>query len=234
MIFADYHTHTIMSHGKCTPDEVVRIAYERGLKKIAISEHAPRMSYGLSAKDFMKLRCEIDRLNAEYSGKIEVLMGIESNFCGGGKLDIPKDIDFDVIIAGYHKSIPPLNGFAVSALVQSFTDFSSPEKNTDEILRTLDRYPQVNILAHPGAYIKLNIKRIAEAAAQRNLLLEINNNHVTLSVDDLHTAAQCGARFVINSDGHISEKMCKFDKAFNRAQEAGVLDLVENYTNGDQ
>ena len=229
MIFADYHTHTIMSHGKCTPEEVATAAQKQGLEKLAISEHAPRMGYGLSKKDFIKLQAEIVRLNEKFLGKLQILMGIEANFCGNGKLDIPDGIDFDVVVAGYHKSIPPINGFAASALVQSFTRYTSPEKNTDEILRTLDKYPQVNILAHPNAYIRLNIKRIAQAAAERNILLEINNRHVTLSTDEMKIAADCGAHFVIDSDGHSPEEMCRFNRAVAKAKEAGVLPLVENY-----
>ena len=224
MIYADYHTHTTMSHGKCSACEVIEIAKAKGLKTLCISEHAPSMSYGLKPDDFITL----GELLKKHDG-IELLLGIEANFLGGGKLDIPREIMFDKVIAGYHRSIPLKNGFATSALVQSFLPFSSPDKNTDEILRTLDNYEKVDILAHPNEYIRLNIKRVARYAAQRGLLLEINNRHVTLSCDDLRLAADEGASFVINSDGHTKEEMCCFSRAVKTAEEAGVLDLVVNY-----
>ena len=226
MICADYHTHTTYSHGSLTPREVIEIAVEAGLKRIAISEHAPSMSYGLKPDDFLNLKAELDDLRREYP--IEILLGIEANFLGDGKLDLPRDIPFDVVIAGYHRSIPLKTPFSQSALLQSFTRYSVPDKNTDEIIRTLDNYPEVQILAHPNEYIRLNVRRIAKYAASRGLLLEINNRHVTMSVDDLKAAADEGARFVINSDGHTREEMCRFDKALQRAKEAGVTDLVTN------
>ena len=40
IITADYHTHTNYSHGKGTPEENVLVAIEKGLRRIAISEHA--------------------------------------------------------------------------------------------------------------------------------------------------------------------------------------------------
>lgn len=40
IITADYHTHTNYSHGKGTPEENVLAAIEKGLRRIAISEHA--------------------------------------------------------------------------------------------------------------------------------------------------------------------------------------------------
>ena len=39
-VFADYHTHTVYSHGKNTVEENVVAAINANLKKIAISEHA--------------------------------------------------------------------------------------------------------------------------------------------------------------------------------------------------
>lgn len=228
MIFADYHTHTILSHGKCTPKEVVLIAEEKGLRELAISEHAPSMSYGLKRHEFLELKDELKKLSETV--KVKLLLGIESNFLGGGRLDIPNDVDFDIVIAGYHRSIPIKNGFSASALLQSFSPFSSPEKNTDEILRTLDNYSKVNILAHPNEYIRLNLSRIAKYAKERSILLEINNRHVTLTADDLRLCADSGAEFVINSDGHSREEICSFRNALSVAKEADVLSLVRNYS----
>lgn len=228
MIFADYHTHTIMSHGKCTPREVAEAALRAGLSCVAISEHGPSMSYGLSPTRFCELKRETEQLNREYAGRIKVLFGVEANFTGNGMLDIPEGIDFDLVTAGYHRSIPLKNAFAVSAFVQSFTPFSSVEKNTDEIIKTLRNYPQVRILAHPNEYIRLDIKRVATECARLGVLMEINNKHVSMSVEDLRLAAECGAKFVIGSDGHTAAQMCRFEAATVRAKAAGVLDLVEN------
>ena len=53
IITADYHTHTNYSHGKGTPEENVLAAIEKGLRRIAISEHAgAHLFYGVRGKPF--------------------------------------------------------------------------------------------------------------------------------------------------------------------------------------
>ncbi len=63
-IFADYHTHTVYSHGKGTIEDNVKRAIEIGLEVIAITDHGPaHVFYGLRKRDFKKMREEIDKIN---------------------------------------------------------------------------------------------------------------------------------------------------------------------------
>ncbi len=231
MIIADYHTHTTYSHGKCSAAEAAALAYQNGIKTLAISEHGKgNVFYGLKDSDFLKLRKETDALNELYAGEMRILLGIEADFLGGGMTDIPKGIDFDVILVGYHRGIVPKNGFAVSALVESFTSRERIEKNTDEVLRTFDRYPDIMAMTHPNEYIRINIDRLSKEAAARGILLEINNRHVTLTEEDLKICASNNAHFIISSDGHLKDEICRFDNAIKVAERAGVLDRVVNWT----
>lgn len=230
MITADYHTHTLYSHGKCTVAQVARIAFERGVKTLAISEHGKgNVFYGVSDKAFIKMRREIEEQKKLYDGKMHIMMGIEADFLGNGKTDIPREIEFDIVLAGYHRGIIPKNGFSASALLESFTSRCKADLNTDEILRTFDRYPQIRIMTHPNEYIRINVDRLSKEAAARNILLEINNRHVTFTKEELMLSASNGARFVISSDGHTADEMCRFENATALAKEAGVLSRVVNF-----
>ena len=40
ILFGDYHTHTIYTHGKSTIEENVLVAIKKGLKEVAITEHS--------------------------------------------------------------------------------------------------------------------------------------------------------------------------------------------------
>ena len=87
---ADYHTHTNYSHGKGTPEENVLAAIEKGLRRIAISEHAgAHLFYGVRGTRLARLRREVDALARRYANEIEVLMGLECNLMAAGKCDAP-------------------------------------------------------------------------------------------------------------------------------------------------
>ena len=60
----DYHTHTIFSHGIGTIEDNVKIAIEKGLSSIAISDHGPgHLTYGVKRKNFPIMREIIEELN---------------------------------------------------------------------------------------------------------------------------------------------------------------------------
>ena len=58
-IIADYHTHTKYSrhgHGKGTIEENVRVAFEKGLRQVGISDHGfNQKMYGVRRKDIEKV-----------------------------------------------------------------------------------------------------------------------------------------------------------------------------------
>ena len=132
IITADYHTHTNYSHGKGTPEENVLAAIEKGLRRIAISEHAgAHLFYGVRGNRLARLRREVDALARRYANEIEVLMGLECNLMAAGKCDAPlpgcADIPcgadlapFDVLLLGYHKGVWPEDAATRGAFRESF------------------------------------------------------------------------------------------------------------------
>ena len=90
-LLADYHTHTKYSrnhHGKGTIEENVRVAYEKGLRQIAITDHGFNQKlYGVRRKDIPKVRAEIEDAKERYP--IDVLLGVEANLISSqGDIDI--------------------------------------------------------------------------------------------------------------------------------------------------
>jgi histidinol phosphatase-like PHP family hydrolase len=87
----------------------------------------------------------------------------------------------------------------------------------------------INILAHPNEYIRIDIKRVAQTAARENILIEINNKHLSLTADDLKLCADCGARFIISSDAHHMKDVGNFERSIAVAKAAEVMPLVVNW-----
>lgn len=231
MLKRDYHTHTVYSHGKGTPEENVLAAISLGLEAVAISEHGPgHVFYGVRDEKLRKLRDEVDRLAQRYAYQIQVLMGIECNLTGFGKCDMPEDIMdmFDVRLLAFHKGAFAADGFGLHRNMESLRLWpSEPEKNALALLEAGEKY-RIDIFAHPGLYVKSHIPTLAKGARELGIKLEINGARVTMTAEQLRQAADAGAGLIINSDAHSPDRVGDDSLAYAAAEEAGVLSSVVN------
>jgi len=185
-IFADYHTHTIYSHGKGT----IRENVESAIKE------------------------EIDELNKEYS-QIKILLGVEANIISyKGDIDVNENIlkYIDMLLVGFHfgarlKSIGDVyNMFVLNYLGRYSKSIANKAKHTDALINAINRY-DIDIITHPGAKVDIDAKRLAQAAAKRGTVLEINASHGQLSLDYIKMAMTEEVKFVISSDAHCMDNL---------------------------
>lgn len=228
-IIEDLHTHTYFSHGKGSPRENVLRAVELGIERVAVSEHAGgNIWIGVRGRRLARLNREMAALKKEFAGRIEVLNGLECNVTGFGKSDIPKDREnYGVIILGYHKGVAPVNRFNMHILSESFGGKSTPKRNTESIMAAAEA-GKADIISHPGLYLKVDIPYMADCCRQLGILMEINGARVTMTKQELITARDRGAKFIIGSDAHTPSRVGDFEKAIAAAREAGVLENVVN------
>ena len=107
MITADLHTHSFFSSDSSEPTEnIVRAAYERGLKTICLTEH---MDFDYPGGEFIldtdKYRAELARVRDMFAGKIEVLFGVELGLMdtlAPRLYEYTSGFDFDFIIGSSH------------------------------------------------------------------------------------------------------------------------------------
>lgn len=232
MVFSDYHTHTVYSHGAGSCEQNVLAAIERGLSRVAISEHGPaHLFYGVRNERLRKLRREVDELACRYANDIEVLFGLECNLTDYGACDAPGDAPAicDVLLLAFHRGVrlksPFMRRLGAEALGLHKND---PVETANALLRAAEKY-RITALSHPGLYVKCDIPTLAKGAAELGILLEINASRVTMSREELIKAEELGASFLINSDAHKPKDVGDFASALNAAREAGVIDSVLNY-----
>lgn len=234
-LFADYHTHTIYSHGKGTIKENVEVAIQKGLKEIAITDHGPsHATYGIKRKNLAKMRYEIDRLNEQYP-QIKILLGIEANLIGlDGTIDVNKEELrlIDKLLLGFHngavpKTIRDGNNLYFKNYFSKLFKINSEickKRNTDAFILAMKKY-NIDILTHPGAKIDIDIKRLAKAAGETDTALEINSSHGNLTVEYAKIAMKENVLFVINSDAHVPNNVGNFSKGIDIAKKAGIPDV---------
>ena len=137
-LLADYHTHTKYSrnhHGKGTIEENVRVAYEKGLRQIAITDHGFNQKlYGVRRKDIPKVRADIEDAKERYP--IDVLLGVEANLISSqGDIDIvPEDMkNLDILLCGFHRLVKSTStreqfGFVLKKQTSTLSPFKIDKK----------------------------------------------------------------------------------------------------------
>lgn len=229
-IFADLHTHTYYSHGKGSPRDNVLAAISRGLEKVAVSEHGPgHFSFGVRGKKLARLNAELDDLRREFDDKIEVLKGLELNVTDFGKTDCPEDRDaYDVIILGYHKSVPPFNRTALGIWGESLLKINNdPRYNAEAILAAAESC-RADVISHPNLYLRVDIPYMAKCCRQLGILLEVNSSRVTLSTEEIRIIKRAGCGMIIGSDAHTPDRVGDFKLASRAVSAADAWDFVLN------
>jgi len=229
----DHHTHTVYSHGKGTIEDNVRVAALKGLKSIAITDHGPgHLTYGIKMNQLGRMRAEIGALKEKYPS-VEVLLGVEANTIRRRPyLDVSPEEgkQFDILLAGYHFGIlgaGMVTNYANKKAGLFGGEYSTLKvKNTAMIVDALyyneDMGNHISILTHPGDKGPFDIQDIARACQDTGTLIEINDKHHHLTVEEIQIASVFDVKFVISSDAHIPEKVGSFEGPLRRALEAGL------------
>ncbi len=216
-IAAELHAHTTASDGIWSIRELAMCAIDRGFHTVAITDHSKSQvqANGLSEQRLEAHIAAVRQVAKELADKIQILAGSEVDILADGKLDYPNSLlkQLDLVVASPH-----------SALSQD------ADKATTRLLRAIDN-PYVTIVGHPtGRLINrrpgLNpdIKRVAHAAAQRGIALEVNANSWRLDLRDTHAAAaiDAGARLSINTDAHGPSDLDQLTFGLLTARRAGA------------
>ncbi len=217
ILSADYHTHSVFSHGKGTILENAITAKEKGLKEIAITDHGfSHPVFGMKRKKLpvMQERC---KEVTEQTG-VKVLLGIESNIVGiDGDIDVKKDCydKFDMIVAGLHQFVwyKPRTYFTVFLpnFFQTITRIKKPsnfliKQNTKTYINVIKNNP-VDIISHINYGSFSDPVEVAKVAADYGTYIEINSKKVHLSDEQWYQVAKTGVQFVIDSDAHTANRV---------------------------
>jgi DNA polymerase (family 10) len=192
----DLHMHTTATDGRDDLDAMAAAAHRLGHQYIAITDHskAMAMANGLDEHRALDHAARIRALNGRYDG-LTLLAGIECDILADGTLDLSHDClsQLDLVVASVHSHFN-----------------QDAAQMTDRVLRAIE-CPWVDVLGHPTGRlllkrdpVRLDVERLAIAAAARGVALEINCQVARLDLNDANArlARERGARFVVSTDAH--------------------------------
>jgi DNA polymerase (family 10) len=197
-IRGDLHSHTTLSDGRNSVEEMAEAARERGYEYLAITDHSASHGFGdhVTAERLWERIGEVRAWNKGNGVKgFRLLAGSEINIGLDGSLDYPDDLvaALDWVVASVH------------------TSFSVSEKQMTERVVTAIENPNVDCIGHlTGRLIGrrepygVDVEAVAEAAARTGTMIEINGNPNRRDLSDLHArlAAEAGVKIVLNTDAH--------------------------------
>jgi len=199
-IKGDLHSHTTLSDGRNSLEEMAEAAQERGYKYLAITDHSASHGFGdhVTAERLWERIEEVQAWNkgqGQDSKGFRLLSGSEINIGLDGSLDYPDDLvaALDWVVASVHTS------FSVSK-----------EQMTERVITAIEN-PNVDCIGHlTGRLIGrrepygIDVEAVAEAAARTGTTIEINGNPNRRDLSDLHArlAVEAGVKIVLNTDAH--------------------------------
>ena len=215
-IRGDLHTHTTLSDGRNTLEEMAEAARGRGYAYLAITDHSASHGFGdnVTAE---RLRERIEEIREWNRGRrgFRLLAGSEVNVAVDGSLDYPEDLlaELDWVIASVHTS------FSISE-----------ERMTARIVAAIEN-PHVDCVGHlTGRLIgrrepyAVDVEAVVAAAAATGTMLEINGNPNRRDLKEEHArmAAEAGAMVVLDTDAHGIETLDNMNYAVIVARGAGL------------
>ena len=204
----DTHAHTLVSgHAYNTMREMVQMAAEKGLKGLALTEHAPKMPGSTNLYYFENLGVVPRKMYG-----IDVLLGSELNILdAAGSVDLPKSVlrKLDIAIASIH--------------TLCFEDEWKKEPVTEAYLNAMEN-PWIDIIGHPddGRY-EVDYEALVQGAREYGKVLELNNhsmdpdcnreNAVENDTIMLEYCKKYRVPVVMDSDAHFDLLIGEFDLA---------------------
>jgi DNA polymerase (family 10) len=191
----DLHTHTNLTDGQASLEDMLAAAAARGYAYYAVTDHAEKLSMtGMSREKVLAQRRRIAELQRRYP-RMTILHGAELNIGPDGEVDYDPEFlaGFDITVASVHSL------------------FNQPrDRMTRRIIAAMEN-PHVHIIGHPTgrligrrAPVDVDLEAVFAAAARTGTALEVDSYPDRLDLRDEHVrwAIGAGATIAISSDAH--------------------------------
>jgi DNA polymerase (family X) len=212
----DLHTHTDLTDGVASLEDMVATARARGYAYYAITDHAPNLvMQRMTSQKMLAQRDQVRdlgaRLAADGSRPMTLLHGTELNIAPDGTVDWAADFldRFDICVASVH------------------SHFGQSRTETTRRFIVACENPRVNIIGHPTTRkigkrppVDVDFAELFRACARTGTALEINAHpdRLDLPADHIRAARDAGVKFAIDSDAHSTAHLGYMPYGVGQAQ----------------
>jgi DNA polymerase (family 10) len=193
----DLHTHTKLTDGLATLEQMLEAASGLRYAYYAVTDHAPNLfMQRMTDEKMLAQREQVRKLQSGYP-KMTLLHGSELNIDPEGNVDWgPEFLEgFDICVASVH------------------SHFGQPkEEMTRRIVRAMEN-PNVHVIGHPTGRkinqrqpVEFDLDEVFAAAARTGTALEVNGYPDRLDLKDEHVlwAKRYRVKFAVDTDSHAT------------------------------
>ncbi len=243
-LYYDSHMHTpLCKHAWGEPEEYCAQALKAGLKGIIFTCHCPMPdgfwpSVRMSEGEFDLYLSLVQRAKSAYAGKLDVCLGIESEFFPGYEKYIEglhQRVDFDYCLGGLHWQAKEYLGKFEQGTIEGFrrTYFEHLAVSAETGLYDCLAHPDLVKNYHPDSWcfaiIKNTVAGVLDRIAKTGVAMELNTSGLNKSYSEMNPGnemlrmmAERKIPVVIGSDAHRAQRVGEhFVTALNNLAEAG-------------
>jgi len=202
----NFHTHTLYSDGECLASGIAEAAEASGLAAVAITDHGPELSVGISPSKIPLMLQDI--AEAREDANIPVLAGMEANVVNAdGVIDLDDEVTkkLDILMIGLHT----LGGASQEELARNY--FLA--------VTNAMRRQKVDVVAHPfrlhdylAPYLSPEEREeFVKLAAEKGIAIEINSKYRVPDEELLRVCLQEGVKLSIGTDAHTAAEVGMVD-----------------------
>jgi DNA polymerase (family 10) len=210
------HNHTTWSDGIDRLRDFVIACKNKGYEYTVISDHSKNAHYagGLKEDKVLRQMAEIDKLNEELE-PFRVFKSIECDILVTGELDYENKFLqlFDLVIVSVHQLLKMDEDRATKRLIKAIEHPSTT---------ILGHMTGRQLLIRPG--YPVNFKKVIDACAANNVIIEINANPYRLDVDwsQIPYALKKGVMISVNPDAHSIREIDNIRWGIASARKGGL------------
>ncbi len=238
-VFSNFHTHTSYCDGKCSPEEMAQAAIALGCPSLGFSGHSYTdfdTSYCMSQEDTKLYISEITALKERYSGKLEILLGIEQDL-----LSDSSTAPYDFVIGSAHyvkKSGEYIPVDESEAILRDGVnrlwngDFYAMARDYFALMATVAARNDIDFIGHFDLLTKFNANgamfneddaryknaalEVLKALCEKDTVFEVNTGAMFRGLRSIPCPAPFmlraingfGGRVILSSDSHDARSLC--------------------------
>jgi DNA polymerase (family 10) len=191
-IRGDLHTHTNLTDGVASLEEMIRQAEPKGYAYYAVTDHAPNLiMQRMTDEKMLAQRIQL----AAITSSMVLLHGTELNIAPDGSVDWGEDFlsGFDICVASVH------------------SHFDQDRRAMTRRFIVACENPHVNVIGHPLTRkigrrppVDVDLAELFRACERTGTALEVNASPARLDLpgDYIRQARDAGVKFAIDTDAH--------------------------------